>query len=257
MDSAGQPGTAHLLFALNALVVAAYSYFEHALTRADSPERYLEILRWMDLIGGGGIVASLAAFVRVFFGTGRKWLAWLAPCVMAVSLIPDLLPVPRLVFLQLDGITTRPSFGGATFAFAEGIRNPWNAVFYLGVLLLVVFVTDASVTLWRRGTRRRAAVVGGTMVFFILSAGVHSALVDAGLVPTPYLFSFAYLAILVAMGLELSDDVFRAKQLAEDLGESEQRMRLAVEAANFGVWIRDLEAWRDLGERTLARAVWL
>ena len=156
---------------------------------------------------------------------------------MAVSLIPDLLPVPRLVFLQLDGITTRPSFGGATFAFAEGTRNPWNTVFYLGVLLLVVFVTDASVTLWRQGTRRRAAVVGGTMVFFILSAGVHSALVDAGLVPTPYLFSFAYLAILVAMGLELSDDVFRAKQLAEDLGESEQRMRLAVEAAKFGVWI--------------------
>jgi PAS domain S-box-containing protein len=241
------PGTAHLLFALNAFVVAAYSCFEHALTRADTPERYLEILRWMDIVGGGGIVVSLGAFVWVFFGTGRKWLMWLATGVMAVSLIPDLSPVPRLVFLQLEGITIRPSFGGGTFAFAEGIRNPWNAVFYLGVFLILGFVTDASVTLWRQGARRRAAVVGGTIVFFILFAGVHSALVDAGLVRTPYLFSFAYMAILVAMGLELSLDVFRAKQLAEDLRESETRMALAAEAAGFGMWIWHIEDGRVLG----------
>ena len=130
-----KPGTAHLLFALNAFVVAVYSVLEHALTRADSPARYLAVLRWMDIVGGGAIVASLSAFVWVFFGTGRKWLAWLAPGVMAVSLIPDLLPVPKLVFLQLTGIRTLPSFGGGTFPFAEGQRNPWNAVFYLGVFL--------------------------------------------------------------------------------------------------------------------------
>lgn len=236
-----KPGTAHLLFALNAMVVAAYSCFEHALTRADNPERYLEILRWMDIIGGGGIVASLAAFVRVFFGTGRKWLAWLAPGVMAVALIPDLLPVPKVVFLELANLRTLPSFGGATFAFAEGTRNPWNGVFYLGVFLMLVFVADASVALWRQGERRRAAVVGGTIIFFILFAGVHSALVDAGIVRMPYLFSFAYLAIVAAMGLELSLDVFRAQQLAEDLRESETRMALAAEAAGFGMWIWHVE----------------
>ena len=159
---------------------------------------------------------------------------------MAVSLIPDFLPVPKLVFLQLTGIRTLPSFGGGTFPFAEGQRNPWNAVFYLGVFLLLVFVADASLRLWRRGARRRAAVVGGTIVFFILFAGVHSALVDAGIVRMPYLFSFAYLAIIAAMAIELSDDTLRAAQLSEDLRESEQRMSVAVEGANFGIWIRDL-----------------
>ena len=48
-----RPGTAHLLFALNAFVVAVYSVLEHALTRSDSPARYLAVLRWMDIVGGG------------------------------------------------------------------------------------------------------------------------------------------------------------------------------------------------------------
>lgn len=240
------PGTAHLLFALNAFVVAAYACLELALTRVDNPAHYLAVLRWMDIVGGGAVTLSLAAFVWTFFGTGRKWLALLIPSVMGLALIPDLLPVPKLVFLKITGVRTLSTFGGATYPVADGERNPWNAVFYLGVLLLLVFVVDAAVTLWRRGQSRRAAVVGGTITFFILFAGVHSALVDAGIVRTPYMFSFAYLAILVAMGLELSNDVLNAAKLASDLRESEQRMALAVDAANLGVWVRDLvrnEIW--------------
>ncbi len=162
------PGTAHLLFALNAFVMAVYAGLELALTRADNPSRYLAVLRWMDIVGGGAVTVSLAAFVRAFFGTGRKWLAFLIPSVMGISLIPDLLPEPKLVFLHLTGVRTVQTFGGATYPVADGMRNPWNVVFYLGVLLLLVFVADASATLWRRGERRRATLVGGTITFFIL-----------------------------------------------------------------------------------------
>lgn len=248
------PGTAHLLFALNAFVVAAYASLELALTRVDNPAHYLAVLRWMDIVGGGAVTVSLAAFVWTFFGTGRKWLALLIPSVMGLALLPDLLPEPKLVFLKITGVRILATFGGATYPVADGERNPWNAIFYLGVLLLLVFVVDAAVTLWRRGQRRRAGVVGGTIIFFILFAGVHSALVDAGIVRTPYMFSFAYLAILVAMGWELSHDVLNAGQLASDLRESEQRMTLATDAANLGIWIRDLvrnEIWVTDKWRTL------
>ena len=56
------------------------------------------------------------------------------------------------------------------------------------------------------------------------------------------------------MGLELSDDVLNAAQLASDLHESEQRMALATDAANLGIWIRDLvrnEIWATDKWRTL------
>jgi C4-dicarboxylate-specific signal transduction histidine kinase len=70
--------------------------------------------------------------------------------------------------------------------------------------------------------------------------------VDAGILPTPYLVSFAYLAIVMAMGTELSNDVLHVAQLARDLRESDARMTLAADAANLGIWIRDLvrnEIW--------------
>ena len=116
---------------------------------------------------------TTAAFVWVFFGTGRKWLALLGPGFSCVALIADLMPQPKLVYLHLTGIKKIPTFGGATYTVADGVENPLNALFYLGVFLLLVFVADASVTLWRRGAHRRAAVVGGAITFFVLLPAVR------------------------------------------------------------------------------------
>ena len=234
------PGEAYLLFSLNALVVAVYACFELALACAESPAQYLALLRWLDIMAAMQVV-SLAAFVWVFFGTGRKWLALLAPAVTCVALIADLLPQPKLVFLQITGIRRVPTFGGATYTVADGVTSPWDAMFYLGVFLLVVFVADASVTLWRQGARRRAGVVGGVITLFVLAGGAQAALVDTGILRTPYLLSFAYLAILVAMGMELSADLLRAAQLARELRESEQRFRQVAETAAEFIWEADLE----------------
>ncbi len=248
-----RPGAAHLLFSLNAFVVMVFSCLELASTRAGSPAQFLELQRWMDLVGAA-LFISLTAFVWVFLGTGRKWLAFLGPVVMCIPLILDLLPQPKALFLETPTLRTVETFGGATYTVADGVRNPLLWVFYLGVLLILIFIADASVTLWRQGTRRRAAVVGGTITLFVLGAGVQANLVDAGILRTPYLVSFAYLAIVMAMGTELSNDVLHAAQLARDLRESEARMTLAADAANLGIWTRDLmlneiwatEKWRML-----------
>ena len=98
-------GTASKLFALAAFVVAVFSVLELAMIRADSPARYLDLQRWVDFVAGA-LVASLAAFVWVYFGTGRKWLARLALGVTCTPLILDLLPVPRLIFLQITAVRT-------------------------------------------------------------------------------------------------------------------------------------------------------
>jgi PAS domain S-box-containing protein len=222
------------------VLFAAFSVVELALTLAHSPAQFLARQRWSDVVGGAATV-SLAAVVWVFFATGRKWLALLGSGLILGSQILNAGSEPQLVFRQITGIRTVETIGGGSYTIAEGTRNPWAAVFYLGVLLIAVFVADASGTLWRRGGRRRAVLVGGTITCFLLIAGVQVSLVDAGILKTPYLVSFFYLIILAAMGTELSDDVLRASRLADALRESEQRLSLAAEAAQLGLWVWDLK----------------
>jgi PAS domain S-box-containing protein len=89
-------------------------------------------------------------------------------------------------------------------------------------------------------------MVGGTLAFFTLFSSAQAGLVVAGVLRMPIIVSFPFLAVLLAMSWELSLDVRRAVQLGRELRESEQRMALAAEAANLGVWVRDLardEIW--------------
>jgi PAS domain S-box-containing protein len=79
-----------------------------------------------------------------------------------------------------------------------------------------------------------------------LSASVESALVLWQVLDWPILACFFFMPVVVAMSYEMSRDVLRAAQLSRDLRESEQRMTLATDATNVGIWIRDLvrnEIW--------------
>ena len=68
----------------------------------------------------------------------------------------------------------------------------------------------------------------------------HVPLVIWGVIDVPFFLSFAYSGIVLAMGSELGDDMFRAARLAHKLERSEQRLNLAADSANFGVWEWDL-----------------
>jgi PAS domain-containing protein len=110
-----------------------------------------------------------------------------------------------------------------------------------------MFVVDASVSLWRRGRPgdcRRAVVVGGSTIFFILVAAGTSALIEGGVMRSPYLISFSFLAIVAAMAYELGSDVVRAAQLVQKLRaseaearETEGRFRILADSAPVMMWM--------------------
>ncbi|MGB7502990.1 MAG: ATP-binding protein [Azonexus sp.] len=83
-------------------------------------------------------------------------------------------------------------------------------------------------------------VVGGAIVFFFLCASLQAALVETGLLNTPYMISWAYLAVLIAMSIELNADVLAGAKLAGQLQESERLMGLASAAADLGMWTWDI-----------------
>ena len=123
----------------------------------------------------------------------------------------------------------------------------------LSLVLWLVFVTDAAITVWRRGDRRQALATGGSIALFALAGTAQAVLVLWQIVDWPITASFFYLGIVVAMGCELSRDTLRAAQLSDDLRESEARMTLAAEAAGFGVWMWNFATNRVWGsERALS-----
>ena len=92
---------------------------------------------------------------------------------------------------------------------------------HLSLLLFVIFVVDAGITVWRRGDRRQAVVVGGSIVFFVLAATVQTMLARWEVFHWPQTSSLFFLGIVAAMGYELTREVLRAAQLSDDLRESE------------------------------------
>ena len=110
--------------------------------------------------------------------------------------------------------------------------------------------------------RRRAVVVGGSIALFIVLAAGISALIHTRWSDAPYLISFPFLGVIVAMGFELSYDILRAAQTARrlrmseaSLRESEMRMSLAAIAGKSRPLDLEHSARRDMVSKRRQNAV--
>lgn len=233
------PRAARFLLSLSSVAMAASSALELALMRADTVAGAVVLLQALNGVIGV-ILIALTAFVWVYFGTGNKTLALTAPALFGLGFSVNLVPGLDMTYRSVIGLRTVKTLGGASFNVIEGVPNPWNAWAYLGGLALIAYVVDASVKLWRRGSRRRALVVGGSIAAFTLIVIILTALLELGIIRTPYLFSWAYVVILAAMATELNADVLASVRLARELRESERRVDLASAAAELGMWAWDI-----------------
>jgi PAS domain S-box-containing protein len=242
----------NLLFAVTASATAVFAGFEFWAMRARTTEEFGIAIRWAHL-PAWVLIVSLVGFVRLYLGAGRWWLAWTVCGLRTVSLILNFVCTPNLNYREITGLR-HISFLGGTVVVAEGVPNPWMLVGQLSMLLLIIFVADAAIAVWQRGDRRQARMVGGSIVFFVIAAAGQAILIFWGMIHMPVTASVFYIGIVGAMGYELSLDVLRAARLSHDLLESQQRLALATQAANLGIWIRDLvrneiwatEEWRAL-----------
>ena len=253
---------ANLLFALAALGTAAAAWFDLALLRAGSLAEMAAVIRWSHL-PIWVIILTLAGFVRLYLRAGRDWLLWTVCGLRTVALLLNFLTGQNLNYLEISSVSHIPFFGETVSTIGAGVANPWMIVGQLGLWGLVIFVVDAAITVWRRGDRRMAVIVGGSIVFFLAAGTVQTALIVWGHLQWPPTSSLFYLGIIAAMGYEVSGEALRAVQLANDLRASEQQTKLAAEAANLGFWSRELtrneiwgsDRWRALLGFTKAQRV--
>jgi two-component system, LuxR family, sensor kinase FixL len=242
---------ANLFFALLATGTAAFSFCELAMMRAETPAEFATVLRWGH-VAVWVLILSLVGFVRVYLKAGRPWLAWLVCGLRTVALILNFLVGQNLNYREI--IRLRPiSFLGESVRIADGVPNPWMLVGQLSFVILIIFVADAGMTAWRRGDRHRALAVSGSATFFIVFSIVQSVLVFWGIIQVPIVASLSFMGLVTVVAYEVSSETLQATELGRKLQKSEaglyeieQRMRLAVEAADLGVLTRDLvrdEIW--------------
>jgi PAS domain S-box-containing protein len=222
------------------------------MMRSQTVAQYTSAIRWLHPPAFLAIV-PLVAFVLVYLRAGRPWLAWTVFGVRTLSLVLNFTLTTNLNYRRITGLH-QIHFVGDSLTVGEGVLSPWMLVGNLSFVLWIIFVADAAVSVWRRGDRRRAAIVGGSILFFALLASIDAVLAQWKIIDKPLMASFWFMGVIVSMAYELSYDSARAAQVGQELQESEHKLELAAEAAQLGFWIRDLatdqiwatEKWRSL-----------
>ncbi|GMR25105.1 MAG: hypothetical protein BMS9Abin39_0383 [Ignavibacteria bacterium] len=223
---------ANLLFTFAALGAASISIFELLSLKTTDITAYALGVRYTH-IPIFILLVSLVWFLYIYFGTAKQWLAFLITGLWTIALIVNFISPSSLTFLNITELKQIPLFWGENFSIPVGSINPWKFIADFASLLILIYIVDASIRLWKKGEKRRAGVVGGSMVFFMMAAGIHTPFVDEGIIKTPYMISFTFLAVLIAIAHELNRDVFRASELSKEVVSNEQRWRSLLENVQF------------------------
>ena len=236
-------GWVYLLFSCSALAAGVIACLELTTMRAETPAQFGAVLRWAQL-PVWILIVSVVWFVRLYLRAGRPWLVWSVCGLRTLALVLNFRFAPNINYREITSLRHLLWWGGERVSAPVGVPNPWTLVGQLSLLLLLIFFVDAAITVWRRGEQRRAVTVSGSAIFFITLAFGQSVLVIWGVIQSPFFVSVPYLGIVAAMGYELSYDLLRAVQLAQQfqaseaaLHESEARINLVTNAANLGLWL--------------------
>lgn len=227
-----------LLFAVTAFCFVGVVCTELLSMYASDAAEWVRWIRWCYLPVTGMII-GLVLFTRRYFGTGRPWLAATVIGLRLLILALNFFHEPTIAFDRVDSLA-RVNFLGETIAVAGRVQtSSWQWLGTIGTALLLIFVVDAAVSLWRRGNRDergRAAIIGGAVVLYAGIGGLYVQLVLWGVTALPLLITPTFAIVVLAMAYELSRDALRASRLARDLQESQLRLELAADAADLGLW---------------------
>src|SRR5207245_9753056 len=204
----------HLLFSSSAVAAAAIAGFELAMMHAQTVRQYEVLVRWIH-VPTWVLIVAFVVFVRLYLRAGRRWLAWTICALRTLVLILNFISTPNINFRAITSIH-HFSWWGELVSVPVGVPNPWGLLSNVSLLLLLIFSVDATITVWRRGDRQRALVVGGSMILGAIVAW-HVPLVIWGVSDVPFFLSFAFSGIVLAMGYELSKDMLQTWQLGNKL----------------------------------------
>ncbi len=229
---------ADLTFSVVSFCFVGVAFTELQSMYARTPDQWAFWVRWCHAPLFGAI-AGTVLFVRLYFGTGRIWLAASVIVLRVVIVILNFASDSNVNFEHVNSLAHINFLGQSITVVGDAVTGRWQFLATLSTVLLVAFIVDATLAKWRQGgaeNRRRAAVIGGGVLLFVAIASVYTQLIIWRVVTLPFLITPSFAVALLAMAYELSRDTLRAARLARELEESRRRLELAAGAADLGLW---------------------
>ena len=253
----GRANLVHLLFSVICLCVGTIAIMEVVAMRTTVPADFARILRW----GHAAmcvLTVGLVWFVRMSFRAGSVRLGVAISAFYLIGLVANFTTGDNLHFSHTTGLARIRMWGGEVISTPEGIANPWMSAVQASLLLMVVYLGQVIVEVWRRGDvreRMRVVAVCGSLQFFMLVAAVEAIAAVWFGKHVPISINPGFVPVLFVMSMDLGGDILRAAQLAQRLKASDDSLRLsqlrtslAVRAADIGLWGWDA----DHGERWMS-----
>lgn len=212
---------ASLMFCLMATSTAGMAACELWMMNVQTPHQYnhalqfFNVLRWV-------ITISMVGFVHYYLGTGRKWLAIAICGLRTIGLLLNFTLTPNVYYSSITEMR-KISFLGQSVTIVEGTPNPLMFVGQLSLILLAVYLVDATARAHRERIHR-SLVVGTSMLVFVMALSVQTYLVLWESMDSPITASLFFMGIVATMGLELSNDMVRAAILASNLQTREYEL---------------------------------
>ncbi|MFN7270838.1 MAG: sensor histidine kinase [Gammaproteobacteria bacterium] len=234
---------ANLAFAVLALSVALMGVLELQMFRAASVEEFKRLLFWYHFPVWSGF-AAVVAFTHFYLDAGRLWLGLTGIGLRTVALIVGALTGGAMNYQRIEALGTFDLLGDPVVMVVEASPSPVLLLSQSALLLLALFLADATRQLWRRGDRVRALTISGGLLLYV---GVNSALAIAsywGFLRLPLIGIVFFVPMVFVMAAYLGIDLLRGAELKQDLQESERRLSLAADAADAGLWSLDAVSGR-------------
>lgn len=227
--------------ALCAASVSMVTLLELGMIRTADPAAFGHYL-WLIHFPLWMATAASVLFVLTYMNAGRRWLAWVVIGLRSMALLANVLSSPNLSFREIHAVGQMQVFGESV-SFAVGTPNPLLLIAMVAALVLVLFIVDAALEVWRRGDRRLALAVGGLLSFFILLAVVTAVLRLLGLIDFPAMITISCIPIIFGLAVEVSRGMAQlvgmSARLAArhaELEQSEASLQLAAETARVALW---------------------
>jgi signal transduction histidine kinase len=222
----------YLIIAAMAMAAGCNAVLEMLMLLAIDVDQYVFIMK-LDTLSIFIVLMLLVWFIRVYLQAGSRWLLGVIIFLWTINLVANFMSPGGAVFSEITAIGRSDAFWGEPFSHPIGIVHPLKIWSDVASLLILVFLVQATWQAWHRDRdrRKRAIVVGGSSIVFILLAGIHTPLVDLGIIRMPYMVGFAFLAIVAALTFQLLNEWLKSQN---DLLRTRRELERLTRAVMLG-----------------------